>query len=306
MSIDLTIVLCSRNRRDDIEITLDALAAQVWDGSWDVLVVDNGSEDGTGELVGSLVAEFPVPLRLVVEETPGLAHARNRAIREVRGRATVFLDDDATALPGLVRAHGDAFREEGVIGTAGRILPVLPEGTSDWLIQALPDEIGGPTSRFEFGPDPAEIIVPGPIPYPFGANMGVLTEAARSLHGFRTELGWGKRLVPDEEVEFYGRLAELPGKIRYVPDAAVEHRIAANRTSREYYERWHQGLGRAGVLRQMPISLPARAARLVSNTVKLLKWSIRAHRRKGDLVAELKAVRTREITRGRCLELLGR
>jgi GT2 family glycosyltransferase len=301
---DLTIVLCSRNRRDEIEITLAALAEQVWDGAWDVLVVDNGSDDGTDALVESLISGFPVALRLVVEETPGLAHARNRAIREVEGRATVFLDDDATALPGLVKVHGEAFRDDTVIGTGGRILPVLPEGTPDWLIEALPTEIGGPTSRYEFGPDPAEVVVPGKIPYPFGANMGVRTEAARSLDGFRTELGWGKRMVPDEEVEFYGRLAALPGKILYLPDAAVEHRIAANRTSREYYEQWHQGLGRAWALRQMPMSLPARAGKLLANALKLWKWSIRA-RRKGDLVTELKAVRTREITRGRCLELMG-
>ncbi len=306
MSFDLTIALCTRNRREELEITLDALARQEWDGPFEVLVVDNGSADGTGKLVRERAADFPVPLRLEVEETPGLAHARNRAIREAKGRATIFLDDDATALPGLVKAHGEAFKEDGVIGTGGRILPVLPPGTPEWLIEALPTEIGGPTSRYEFGPEPAVIVVPGPIPHPFGANMGVLTEAARSLDGFRTELGWGKRMVPDEEVEFYGRLAALPGKILYVPTAAVEHRIAANRTSREYYEQWHQGLGRAGVLRQMPLSFPARVGRLISSSLKLLKWSVRARRRRGDLVAELKAVRTREITRGRCLELLGR
>lgn len=306
MLTDLTIVICSRNRRHDIEITLHALAGQVWDGVWDVLVVDNGSDDGTTLLVESMIAAFPVPLGLVVEDTPGLAHARNRAIREVEGAATVFLDDDATGLPGLVKAHGEAFRDGDVIGTGGRIVPVLPEGSPEWLVAALPTEIGGPTSRYEFGPEPAEIVVPGPIPYPFGANMGVRTEAARSLEGFRTELGWGQRMVPDEEVEFYGRLAALPGKIIYVPDATVEHRIARDRTSREYYEQWHQGLGRAWVLRRMPMSLPARISPLMRNTLKLWKWSARARRRKGNRAEELKAIRTREITRGRCLELLGR
>jgi len=306
VSLELTLALCTRNRREELEITLEALGRQVWDGTWEVLVIDNGSDDGTGDLVRKRAAEFPVPLRLEVEETPGLAHARNRAIREAKGRATVFLDDDATALPGLVQAHAEAFKGDGVLGTGGRILPVLPPDSPEWLVTALPTEIGGPTSRYEFGPEPEEIVPQGPIPFPFGANMGVLTEAARELDGFRTELGWGKRMVPDEEVEFYGRLASQPGKLLYVPDAAVEHRIAPNRTSREYYEKWHRGLGRAWAVRQMPLSLPARAGKLFTNTFKLLKWSIRARRRKGELVAELRAVRTREITRGRCLELLGR
>jgi glycosyltransferase involved in cell wall biosynthesis len=270
-----------------------------------VLVVDNGSDDGTGELVSGLVEDFPVPLRVVVEETPGLAHARNRALHEAVGRALVFLDDDATALPGLVGAHAAAFADDDVTGTGGRILPVLPEGTPDWLVEALPTEIGGPTSRYDFGPEPAEITLDNDIHLPFGANMGVLRTAAEELGGFRTELGWGKRMIPDEEAEFYRRLAGRPGRILYVPDAAVEHRIQLDRTSKEYDAKWHQGLGRAWALRQMPLSLPARIGKLYRMTLKYWKWSRRA-RRATDPAAELRAVRTREITRGRCLELLGR
>ena len=84
---EISVVICSLNRRDSLLLTLDSLEQQVWSGTWEVLVVDNGGTDGSFDAVCQRASALPAPLRAVREETRGLSHARNRALREARGAA---------------------------------------------------------------------------------------------------------------------------------------------------------------------------------------------------------------------------
>src|SRR5206468_3234707 len=101
----LTVAICTRNRRELLLRALASLAAQQARAAWDVLVVENASDDDTRTAVAALAGDFPVPLAVASEPVRGLSHARNRALREARGRAVVFLDDDATCRAGWVAAH---------------------------------------------------------------------------------------------------------------------------------------------------------------------------------------------------------
>jgi cellulose synthase/poly-beta-1,6-N-acetylglucosamine synthase-like glycosyltransferase len=57
---------------------LDALAEQKTSSQWEVVVADNGSSDGTRDLVRSRARDFPVPLRLIdASAVTGVAFARN-------------------------------------------------------------------------------------------------------------------------------------------------------------------------------------------------------------------------------------
>src|SRR3954447_15001356 len=64
-AMDLTVVIAARDAASTITEQLDALAAQVWDGAWEVLVVDNGSTDRTPAILREAAASWPA-LRLVV------------------------------------------------------------------------------------------------------------------------------------------------------------------------------------------------------------------------------------------------
>lgn len=306
-TIELSVIICSRDRRDCLLETIDSLETQAWAddaiGAWELLVIDNDSTDGTGEAVAERIRAFPVDLRLVREAQWGLSHARNRGLGEARGRVVVFIDDDVTCLPGWLAAHGEAFAGTGVVGTGGPIRPLMPEGTPTWFLDVLPDEIGGPTSRYEFGEDPGEIVLGGAIPLPFGANMGVQRELALEVGGFRTDLGWGKRMIPSEEFDFFRRIQARGGLILYVPEAPLLHRIEARRTTLEYYLKWQKGYGRSTVIMDPPSGLIGYLGAISRSGRNVLTWRKRANTA-GDKREEMNAVRERERSKGRLLQLL--
>jgi glycosyltransferase involved in cell wall biosynthesis len=303
---EFTVAVCTRDRRESLSRTLDSIAEQQARASCEVLVVDNGSADGTLESVHERRADFPAPLRIESEKVPGVGSARNRAIESARGRVVLFTDDDATCRPGWLQAHAAAFADPSVVGTGGRILPKLPPEAPEWLRQALPTEGGGPTARYDFGSQPEEILAGGPILPAFTANMGVVRECALAVGGFRTDVGPGSRIPFAEDVEFFERILDLPGRCLYVPDAVVDHHISPARITREYYLGWHVDLGRASVATREPLGRMERVGELLRYGLRFATWAGRAHWRHGDTHLELHALRKREAARGRCLELLGR
>src|SRR5262245_49138701 len=226
----LTVAICTRNRRDALLRALASLARQETRATWDVLVVENASEDDTRSAAVEIAHAFPVPLAVASEPTRGLSHARNRALATATGRAVVFVDDDATCRPGFVVAHAEGLARAGVVATGGPILPVLPRDLEPSWRAFLEMQIGGPTSRYDLGPDPLECGAGG-APLPFGANLGLLREAALAAGGFRTDLGWGRHAIPGEETELLWRLQRASGRVIYLPGAAVDHHIDAERLS---------------------------------------------------------------------------
>jgi GT2 family glycosyltransferase len=100
-----SVVVPTYNRRAGVLRLLEALAQQRYPApSFEVVVVDDGSSDGTVEAL----RRATVPFRLTVVEqaqNAGPAAARNRGVAEARGRLIVFLDDDVVPPPELLETH---------------------------------------------------------------------------------------------------------------------------------------------------------------------------------------------------------
>lgn len=86
-----SIVVTTRNRRDELTIALESCFAQDY-SPLEVLVFDDASADGTSELVRS---RFPSARVFRTESHEGLIVLRNRGFRESRGECVFCLDDDA-------------------------------------------------------------------------------------------------------------------------------------------------------------------------------------------------------------------
>ena len=76
---DATVLICTYNRAAFLGETLDTIArSRVSLVRWNVLVVDNNSNDGTRDVVMSRVADFPVPLEYLFDPTVDIAQPWDR------------------------------------------------------------------------------------------------------------------------------------------------------------------------------------------------------------------------------------
>ncbi len=91
----VTVILPTYNRRDTLLRAVRSVQAQSYT-DWELLVIDDGSTDGSKELLAAL--DEP-RLRVIVQANAGAATARNLGLRESCGRYISFLDSDDEWLP---------------------------------------------------------------------------------------------------------------------------------------------------------------------------------------------------------------
>jgi peptidoglycan/xylan/chitin deacetylase (PgdA/CDA1 family)/GT2 family glycosyltransferase len=129
---ELSVVIATYNRAAQLRTCLDALARQDdVAGAFEVIVVMDGSTDGTRQLLAGYRA--PYPLRAIYQENAGQCRALNRGVAEAAGRFCLLLDDDIIPGPGLVAAHLLAQREGAGVLATGR-LTMDPPPHADWYV----------------------------------------------------------------------------------------------------------------------------------------------------------------------------
>jgi len=109
--LSLTVVIPTYNRKDILKKCLNALFNQTFPQSdYEIIVIDDGSTDGTEELVKSLL-NGPCMLRYFKQENKGPASARNVGIKNANGKIVLFIGDDIIATPILLEEHSKWHRE---------------------------------------------------------------------------------------------------------------------------------------------------------------------------------------------------
>jgi len=106
----VSIVIPTHNRRERLHRVLSALAEQSYRGSVEVVVVSDGSTDGTDEY---LTGPTPIPVTAVLQANAGPAAARNRGVHEASGELVLFLDDDVVPAAHCLAAHVSAHERLG-------------------------------------------------------------------------------------------------------------------------------------------------------------------------------------------------
>jgi glycosyltransferase involved in cell wall biosynthesis len=262
---EITLVICTKNRRESLLQTLETAAVQQCAVSWEVLVIDNAGTDGTPAVVAQRAATFPVPLRVLREERPGRSYALNRAIESARGEILIFTDDDVALRPNFIARHAAAYADTRVDGAGGRILPHMPDNTPAWMRELCENRNGGIAGRYDWGDEPRAIESGSEVHLPYGGNMSIRREVARRLNGFRTDLGWGRRLIPGEEIDLFERARSTGARILYLPDAVVLHRFQAAKATLEYFLQYEAGCARSVVL--MSTIAPVRRLRWIARSL---------------------------------------
>ncbi len=122
----ISVVIASKDRERFLSGALASLDAQTGAPPFEVIVVDNGSRDGTRALVEARAGGDPL-VRYVAEPHPNRASARNRGVESARGDYVAFCDDDVRLPQGWVAAHAAA-QDRGNYVVNG---PILNVGSPD-------------------------------------------------------------------------------------------------------------------------------------------------------------------------------
>ncbi len=107
----VSVVIPTYRRMDVLPEVLDAVESQRNAPPFEIVVVDDGSEDETRAFLAG--RRFAVPARVLVQENRGPAAARNAGVRAATGRWVAFLGDDTVPTSGWLARHVEAHREHG-------------------------------------------------------------------------------------------------------------------------------------------------------------------------------------------------
>jgi len=110
------VVIVGWNARHYLELCLQSLADAPPRRSMEILVVDNASEDGTGEMIR---ARFPHVKLIRSEENLGFSRGNNLGIRKCQGRYVALVNPDVIVFPGCLDALADFLDQNPKVGNVG-------------------------------------------------------------------------------------------------------------------------------------------------------------------------------------------
>ncbi len=210
--VDLTVVIPTFNRRDILAAALERLAEQTTAFAFEVVVVDDGSTDGSADVARSFAARTPLAVTVLEQPNSGPATARNRGIAAARTRVCLFLGDDMWARPDLVDRHGAFHRqrpepEAALLGHVVWAAECAPSPFMEWF----------GSEQFGFGQirDPEQLAGS----FFFTSNVSVKTEFVRAHDGFDEAF----RAAAMEDIDLGLRLKRAGMRLAYDPEAIVEH-----------------------------------------------------------------------------------
>ncbi|KAF1679080.1 glycosyltransferase family 2 protein [Bacillus mexicanus] len=99
-----SVIIPAYNSKERLYNSLLSLNQQECDETFEVIVADNGSEDGTLSMLESFQANFPLTI-VRIEQNRGIAYGRNQAIRKAKGDILIFHDSDMLAEKEHVAKH---------------------------------------------------------------------------------------------------------------------------------------------------------------------------------------------------------
>ena len=242
--MDISVVLCTYNRNDDLQTALNSAAALVLPESieWEILVVDNNSTDRTRDVVADFCNRYGSRFRYLFEPRQGKSHALNSGIREARGNLIAFMDDDVRVEPTWLQNLTATLQDGEWVGAGGRVIPKWSRPAPRWLSPQAWYAFG-PLVQFDLGDYAGELHEP-----PFGTNMAFRREVFEKYGDFLVSLGPrpGSE-IRNEDTEFGARLLKAGERLRYEPSAVVYHPVPANRIRKDFFLAWWFNKGEANI-----------------------------------------------------------
>ncbi len=263
MSARVSIIICTRNRAEDLRQTLTALS-QICvpeDLPTELVIADNGSTDGTADLVRNY--HLPnMTIRYVHEPRPGKGYVYNRGMAEATGEVFLLTDDDVRPAENWIAAMCRPILEGRAEAVFGKV--VLPDHLNPAWTEPMHRTLLASTEETNLA-DPDALV---------GANMAFSRKVLELVPAFDTELGPGAIGFGDETLFSY-QLKEAGYKIVAAPETQVEHHFDSARLTRDSFLSRAAGQGRSDAYityhwRHEP--LPKARFEIVRQSLRLRYW----------------------------------
>jgi GT2 family glycosyltransferase len=205
------VVIAALNGARTLPRQLDALLDQEVAASWEIVVADNGSTDGSRDIV-TAYAERAENVRLVdASDGAGLAHARNAGARAARGRDLAFCDQDDEVADGWAAAMVGALEDHEFVAGALEHDRLNPP----WAIAVRGrPQVDGLLRYPEFEDHFA---------FAFGCTLGVRRALHETIDGFDPRFTKGC-----EDADYCWRLQAAGHPLVFAPAAVTHYRFRSD------------------------------------------------------------------------------
>jgi GT2 family glycosyltransferase len=233
----VSVVVVNWNTKDLLEDCIASAERHLAGTPHEVIVVDNGSTDGSAEFVAR---RFPGTRLLVNSENLGFGCANNQGMKVAQGDFLLLLNSDARLLNGSVPALVELLRNRSDVGVVGPRLEGLGGNLqpSAYRFGSIPlrlvEELG--LYKLLSRERAANLLLGGywghdterPVDWIVGACMLVRAEVFRAIGGFDPSV-----FLYGEEEEWCDRITAAGWRIIYSPQARVMH--LGHETTRRFF-----------------------------------------------------------------------
>lgn len=272
----ITLLTCTHNGEENIELVLEAIAKQtdISQELFEILVVDNASTDNTSEIATATIKSLNLNGRVLFESRLGKINAFLKGIYEARGALISIIDDDNYIKPGFIRHTLEVFErypDVGMVGSSNSILSEQPlpswfmwtcgyyACSQPWLDEPKHiDQDGIVVSQTAFIPGAGSTFRVKPL----------LNCLDKGYSFFNDTLRGRNMKVTGEDLEVCCLLGSTGYRFAYNPRIQINHAIKSDRLSLKYFKVLCKTMG-AGSLGIDPFLFTYK----VSNEKWLLKWT---------------------------------
>jgi GT2 family glycosyltransferase len=228
----VSIVVPTYNRSNFIEKTFSSLVNQDYPkDQFEIIVVDDGSSDGTTEILERFKRDYPF-FQYLSQSNKGPATARNLGIQHAQGEIILFMDDDCIADKSWVKELVRGYEDQQAGGVAGLVKYVPPNNniSNQFAAQA---KGAGP-----------EVNARGELDFFVTANASFRRAVLNQVGGFDETFPHAAH----EDVDLSYRVRQAGWKLLYCERAIVDHYHSHNLKSN--LRKWYR-IGNSEVLFQL-------------------------------------------------------
>ncbi len=244
---EVSVVIPTYNRSALLSNAIDSVLRQHSRRTFEIVIVDNNSQDDTRAVVHSLIEKHPGKVHYVLESKQGNAHARNRGVETARGSIIAFVDDDVTVDSNWLQSFTEVLDSRDDLSfVGGRVLPQWSGSPPPWVTT----EHWAPLALLDYGSD--ELPISGTNPRGLlTANLALRRTVFAEVGMFSPDLQRVKnRIGSMEDHEFLLRVCRGGKEGVYLPQMIALAPVEVERLTKSYHRRWHTGHGHFyGVMR---------------------------------------------------------